>query len=686
MMLRFTLIFFCLIISTILFSQNKNDSLLNELKKSKQDTHKVILLNLLSKDLNYNDPAKTFSYAQQANILALKNNYIPGIGNSYCNLGMYFLNKKNYDSALICFNKGIVITTNTKFKSVNANLIKRKGVVYYYTGNTDSALFYFKRSLAQYESIKDSIEIIKMLNNIGSISSRKGDFEASIFYFLKCLRYDESKNDIRNIAIDCNNLGSIFTQKRDFKSAESYLQRAFQIRSKLSDSVMLATTRLNLGHLYHDKKDFKTSLAQYFEALKLLNKNKNPYDYSMVINNIGLSYFDMGDIENALKYYTESLAIKQQINDKSGLASTLGNLGTIYYNKKNFLKAIEYYSESEKIAIETGDLAYQVNALYNLHNCYVYSNNADKSIEAIEKYRQLNDSMYNTISSGQIAEMQTKYETEKKEKENSELKRKTEIQQLVIDNENQQKKTQLIIGISILLVIAGTFLFIYNQKKQQQKAELAEAEKLRFKDVIEAEEKERSRIAQELHDGLGQLLSTARLNVAGLEDSVLAENKPDLDRALKIIDDACVEVRSISHNMMPSALIRLGLIPAINELVNNINATKALKIDFTNNVDASVGKSLDITIYRVVQEVLNNMIKHAKADHISMSILKIAGELEIIMKDNGIGFDTNMLKESKGMGWKNIFSRVSMLDGNIKLESEPKKGTMIYIKLKLKNG
>lgn len=182
------------------------------------------------------------------------------------------------------------------------------------------------------------------------------------------------------------------------------------------------------------------------------------------------------------------------------------------------------------------------------------------------------------------------------------------------------------------------------------------------------------------------MLSTARLNVAGLEDSVLAENKPDLDRALKIIDDACVEVRSISHNMMPSALIRLGLIPAINELVNNINATKALKIDFTNNVDASVGKSLDITIYRVVQEVLNNMIKHAKADHISMSILKIAGELEIIMKDNGIGFDTNMLKESKGMGWKNIFSRVSMLDGNIKLESEPKKGTMIYIKLKLKNG
>ncbi|MBA2611508.1 MAG: sensor histidine kinase [Bacteroidetes bacterium] len=683
-MLRLIL-FFCLL-SPALFSQDKSDSLLNELKRAKQDTHKVILLNLISKNFYYLDPAQTLSYAQQANKLALKNNYTPGIGNSYLNLGMYYLNKKSNDSALLYFNKGVSITSNTACKSINADLIKRKGVTFYYSGLTDSALFYFKSSLSKYEAIKDSAEVIKMLNNIGSISSRNGDLDVAIMYFLKCLHFDESKNDARSIAIDCNNLGSIFTEKRDFSSAEKYLQRAFKIRSELRDSVMLATTQTNLGRLYHDKKDFKTSLKQYFEALKLLNKNKNQYDYAIILNNIGLSYFDSGDLENAFKYYTLSFDIKRQIGDKSGLASSLGNLGTIYFKKKNFAKAIEYYSESEKIATETGGLAYQVNALYNLHNCYVQTKNTDKALECIEKYRKLNDSMYNSISSGQIAEMQTKYETEKKEKENSELKQKTEIQQLQLENEGQKRKNQLTVALLIIFLIAGAFLFIYSRKKQQQKAELAEAEKLRFKDVIDAEEKERGRIAQELHDGLGQLLSIARLNVASLEDSVIKEDKPDLDRALKIIDDACIEVRSISHNMMPSALIRLGLIPAINEVVNNINATKTLKIDFTTNLDTSLGKSLDITIYRVVQEVLNNMIKHAKADHIIMAINKNNGYLEINIQDNGIGFDTDKLKDSKGMGWKNIFSRVSMLDGTIKLDSELEKGTIVYINLKLKNG
>ncbi|MEO6305699.1 MAG: sensor histidine kinase [Bacteroidia bacterium] len=686
MRLLYNFYFLLLCFAFVSIRAQQKDSLLKALNTAKQDTQKINVLNLLSKDFNRNDPSQTFAYAQQANKLALKNNYVPGIANSYCNLGMYFLYTNNNDSALICFNKGLVITNNIKFTAIHANLLKRKGVVYYYSGATDSALFYYKRSLAQYESIKDSLEIIKMLNNIGSVSARKGDLDDAIFYFLKCLRFDESKNDTRNVALDYNNLGSMFTQKRDFKSAENYLQRALQIRLLLKDSVMLASTRLNLGHVYHDKKEFKASLDQYFEAIHLLNKNKNPYDYAMVVNNIGLSYFDSGDLDNALKYYTESLDLKRQTADKSGLASTLGNLGTIYYNKKNFSKAIEYYSESEIIAFETGDLSYQVNALYNLHNCYLFSNKTDLAKEAFEKYVRLKDSMYNATSSGQIAEMQTKYETEKKEKENLELKQKTEVQQLQLENENQQRKNQLAIALVIVILIAGTFLFIYNRKKQQQKAELADAEKLRFKDVIEAEEKERSRIAQELHDGLGQLLSAARLNVASLEDSVIEEDKTNLDRALKILDDACVEIRSISHNMMPNALIRLGLIPAINEVVDNINSTKGLKIDFSSNFDESLGKSLDITVYRVIQEVLNNMIKHAKADHINMSITKTGGDLEISMKDNGIGFDTDKLKDSKGMGWKNIFSRVSMLDGNIKLESEPQKGTMVYIKLKLKNG
>jgi signal transduction histidine kinase len=137
--------------------------------------------------------------------------------------------------------------------------------------------------------------------------------------------------------------------------------------------------------------------------------------------------------------------------------------------------------------------------------------------------------------------------------------------------------------------------------------------------------------------------------------------------------------------MMPNALIRLGLISAIRELVNNVNSAKTLKIDFDSNVNESLGKSLDITIYRIIQEVLNNMIKHAKADHIHLAINRNGKNLVINIKDNGIGFNTEELKESKGLGWKNIFSRVSLLNGTIELNSKPKEGTIVYINLTLKD-
>ncbi len=300
------------------------------------------------------------------------------------------------------------------------------------------------------------------------------------------------------------------------------------------------------------------------------------------------------------------------------------------------------------------------------------------------------DSILNERMTGQIAEMQTKFETEKKEVENLALRRKTEVQNLQLENESQKRRSQLFVSLSLFILTMLSFLLIYNRRKHKQKiihtAELAEAEKIRFRDVFEAEEKERVRIAQDLHDGLGQLLSTARLNVAGFEDLFSENDKPDLDRSLKIIDEACNEVRSISHNLMPSALIRLGLIPAVKEVVDNINSAKTIKIEFNTNIETTLGNSIDITVYRIIQEILNNMIKHSKTNTIDLQIIKTETNLDITIKDNGIGFNVNELKDAKGIGWKNIFSRVSMLNGNIKIESKPQIGTAVFINLNVKNG
>jgi signal transduction histidine kinase len=312
---------------------------------------------------------------------------------------------------------------------------------------------------------------------------------------------------------------------------------------------------------------------------------------------------------------------------------------------------------------------------FNLYRSGKYK----EAYEIIEESKYLMRSVFAEDLEKEVSEVEVKYKT-------AQLKHDKEVAEI---KTRKQKQIYLFSFLGVVLV-TGAGIYNWNQKKNakqkiQLTLELAEAEKLRFKDVIEAEEKERARIAQELHDGLGQLLSTARLNVAGLEEAVNKEDQADLERSLKIIDDACEEVRHISHNMMPSALIRLGLIPAIKELVNNVNVSKGIKIDFTFNEELSLSRSLEITIYRVIQEVLNNMLKHAKATLISLSIEKNNTDLIIIIKDNGVGFKTEELKNSIGMGWKNIYSRISMLDGSIKLASELQNGTEVFIKLKLKD-
>ena len=462
--------------------------------------------------------------------------------------------------------------------------------------------------------------------------------KASIPYFEKALSIAE-KNNYWELAASChNNMGGAYADLREFNKSESNLKFSLKIMKdygKENTPIALRTQRV-LARVYSANGKEKESEDLY---LSLIEKSKETKDTALLCDNL-IFYSEI--LKNRGEYEKAISMSGQALNYYKAQKSHQGILLAIAFHSSNLLKA-GHYKEAYELSEERE---------------LVMRKGFAKDLEK------------------EIGELEVKYKTEQlqQEKELSVLKAK------------KQKQIYLFSFMGVF-VLAGSGFYIWSQrKKAKHLTELAEIEKSRFKDVIEAEEKERSRIAQELHDGLGQLLSTARLNVAGLEDSVAKEDKAGVDRSLKIIDEACVEVRSISHNLMPSALIRLGLIPAINEVVNNVNSAKSIKIDFTTNVDSSLGKSFDITIYRVVQEILNNMIRHAKASEINLDIQKNDDDLKIRIQDNGVGFNTDELKDSKGIGWKNIFSRVSMLDGDIKLESELQKGTMVFIHLKLRNG
>jgi signal transduction histidine kinase len=236
-----------------------------------------------------------------------------------------------------------------------------------------------------------------------------------------------------------------------------------------------------------------------------------------------------------------------------------------------------------------------------------------------------------------------------------------------------------------LIVFSFALAYRFKVLKDQQAHLLMEINEQRiqqFKAVIEATENERKRIAQDLHDGLGQLLSTAKLNVSSLEDSIVEDDRKQYENSMSLIDEACQEVRSISHNMMPSTLIRLGLLPAIKELADKINSAQQVRVEVTlEGFESRLNEEREIAIYRIVQEVLNNALKYAAATLIKIMLVKRADEVVVTINDNGKGFNTDNIAQSKGIGWRNVFSRVDMLGGHINVHSTEGKGTTVVVRL-----
>ncbi len=541
----------------------------------------------------------------------------------------------NDNAALNSLNTLLQNTRNHKDKLyINLKVIGRANQLQKYTlattiGN-EGIILAHKNGL-------DSLEAVfnKLIGVTNYYMDRK---KAAVPYFEKAIAIAK-KNNLWELEASCqNNLGAALADVQEYNQAEPHLLKSIEIMTEhsIGDSQVALRTLRVLARVYSECGKENKAESIY---LTLIKKSKAIKDTSLLCDN--------------LIFYSEILSRRGELDKAVAMSK----------------EALAFRRKQKSIHDLQGAL--------NIHAINLALVGRHEEAYVLEKERAL---LMRTIFAKdlekEISEVEVKYKT-------------TELMQEKVLAELKTKKQKQIYLFSILgiFIIAGSAFYLWTQrKKSRHLKELAEIEKLRFKSVIEAEENERARIAQELHDGLGQLLSTARLNVAGLEDAVSVEDKVGVERSLKLIDEACVEVRSISHNMMPSALIRLGLVPAINELVSNVNSVKGIKIDFETNVESSLGKSLDITIYRVVQEILNNMIRHAKASNINMSIEKTGDNLKITMKDDGIGFNSEELKNSKGIGWKNIFSRISMLDGDIRLESELQKGTIVFINLKLNHG
>ncbi|MCD6068214.1 MAG: tetratricopeptide repeat protein [Bacteroidetes bacterium] len=606
------------------------------------------------------------------------------------------------NQALDYANKELELATKTNRKADIAQAESDIGNIYNRKSSYDTALIHYNKALELRKALKQDVKVAGVYSNIATVYTRQSMFEEALDISFKSLKLFEQVGDEQKQCILLGNIGYLYYDLEQNKSAEVFYQKGLALARKNKLRVLEGSLLISVGGIKFDEgvvndsivnvSKMDSALYYFLEAEKILVANNVIYNLGVVYNNIGRIYTQKGKYDLAVSFYEKGLKNREAVEDLLGVALSYMNLATTELLRGNADKSISYLEKSARIFHSLKNYLNLKQAYGKLAEAYKVKGNYPESLKYFELYAKYKDSVYTESNAEKMAEMQTKYDTEKKDLEIA--KQKAELEAREIEKKRQQTFITALIGLVILIILLGYFIYSRNKIKQKARMdkEIANQREIRSKAVIEAEEKERRRIAQDLHDGVGQILSAAKLNLSGLEDKMklIPDNYQDPERssllsnALELVNDSVKEVRAVSHNMMPNTLIKLGLASAVREFITKISSVPNLKIDLQIvGMEERLDNTVETVLYRVIQEVVANIIKHAKANVISMQLIRHENELTIMIEDNGVGFDKNKVTQFEGIGLKNIISRVEFLNGQVEFDSTPGQGTTVVIEVPL---
>ncbi|MEM9685827.1 MAG: sensor histidine kinase, partial [Bacteroidota bacterium] len=417
------------------------------------------------------------------------------------------------------------------------------------------------------------------------------------------------------------------------------------------------------------------ALTHRKKSLEICKKNTIPVPFELLAN-IATDYKSLKKTDSALVFYEKAKQIAINTNDVLSLAKVNHNLGELYNDLQDYKTSLEYLMKSYEYAQQVRhNFLLAVNTDY-LSRVYENLGNPSKALQFLQEHRQWIDSVYQQSTNRKLEEFDIKYDVKQKDEKIAELDRENMLKAKII----AQKQQQTLLFIFITLIIITSILIWQNSNKKRL---LAQQESLRLKSIIEAEQKERKRIAQDLHDSLGQSLSALKMQASAIQSS--SADSAKYKTLLQQVDSTYDELRDISHNIMPNILIRLGLIPAIRELISDIATEGSQEIQLEHNNDFNtLDDGQSINLYRIIQEALVNIIKHAEATLVTISLEQHQDTLSLYIKDNGKGMKVSKMDNHDGMGWKNIYSRAALLSAKIDVTSAHGKGTSIALQLKSK--
>lgn len=563
-------------------------------------------------------------------------------------------------------------------------LMKYIGSSYVFETNYPEAVKYYNDALREAESIHIYDEIANIKNNLGTVFNESGSYTSAYYHLIEALDYYELSGMPEKREGALNNIGLTYLNLNNHKKALEYFEKALGTNGQKRNPILVSTILNNIALCNNLGGNTGVALENLNQSIAISEKNDNHYSLCISYKIKGDIHQKAGNHEEAFSAYAHSERIAQDGQLFQQIAFAKTGMGMVLLNWGYIPEALEAGLEVLEMAEEKNSNMIKTDAHFLLSLIYQEKKDFQKSLEHFQKNVALKEEMNNTTIINQIYDMELKHLDQLNTMQQLELDKR----ELAISNKNN---LLFFLSLIFMLVLTGLYLAYRNhQHKQATKLRdtVIEMNKKRSNAALEAEIRERKRIGQNLHDSLGYILS-----LAGLQASVLykrkniteEKRKEILDSLIDSIDDAFNEVRNISHNLSPSLLSVHGLKGALKNISAKVNQSSQVRMTYdTFGLDDTVDGLIENVLYRTLQEIVSNTLKHANATELFVQITQGDREINLIAEDNGNGFDYDPTRNDSGMGLSYITSGTEHLNGTIFIDSKPGRGTIISIIIPLK--
>lgn len=609
--------------------------------------------------------------------------------------------KLNYNVAL---SRTDLSKATANIEQIKANSFEKKEMQAYVQsllelGNLSYTSGNYINAVIQYEETEKALSLLSpskfttkkygsVYNNLGATWSLLNDLDAAQDYYTQGIAEYEKNNDSASLMMGYFNLGFIFIDMQQWQKAYQYLLRSLDFAADSHDHTQALQSAARAAAMCFRLQNIGEGerLLKLCDSLYGLQKN---YLGKIYYNNAYGEYNDaLGLSDEAMKYHQACYQHSLDWNDPYYIVDAAWEIGRSFLKVNNPDSAGVYL----QLALNNAKKYNYLPKIRFILNdwCVYYANTLqfEKAYQLRTELSQFTDSLIGVQNHNRILLFDARYQSEKKESQIKQLVAEKKVQELSLRQKNILN--YILLAAAATLIGVG-FLFYRDHKQkqllQQQRINELETEKqlLATEAVLKGEEKERARLAKDLHDGLGGMLSGIKYAFTNIKGNlVMGEgDHKAFERSMSMLDMSIKEMRRVAHNLMPEALLKFGLDVALRDFCNDINHSGVIHIKYQSIElqDTDINQTTAIAAYRIVQELVNNAIKHAHASECIVQVSKNNAVITIAVEDDGKGFDTAILQNGKGIGWNNIRSRIDFLKGVIDVQSTPGQGTSVHIEL-----